>query len=152
MQRKKRIPKTLGYVTVLSITMLFLFVGYDGPKNLSAEESMPFRSLVVGWGELNKQSPTLPDGGKIVTITFVSDKGGIFISDARGIERKPCGKITETGSAIGTKCISLTQVGEVVGLGQKAILYTKGSPYCVAETFGGYVIEYNPLTGEQPCR
>ena len=159
MQRKKRIPRTLGYVAVVSITMLFLFMMCTGQKNLSAGESMPIdSSLVVGWGEkykLNFESiQTFLKNEEIVTITFVAKNGRIFYSDVKGIERPPCGKIngTSINPIDGYKpCTSLSRAKSVVGLGQKTTLYTTGSPYCVAETMGGYIIEYDPFTGG-PCQ
>jgi hypothetical protein len=153
MQRKKRLPRKLGYATILSITMLILFVMCGGQKNLTAEESVPFPYLYVKWEKIEplKLPDTLPDGGKLVTIKFISSKGGIFVSNSKGVKMPYCARITETGSIIENKCKSLMEGSAVVGIGKKTNLITQGSPYCVSETFGGYVMEYDAVTGESPC-
>jgi len=175
MTKKKRSLKTLGFLTAVIIGTLFLIMACSGRsgqvsentgsktivrENLAAEGSYPFKpSLVFNWQktvlDLRSISKFITDNN-IKFATFEAGNGDLYITqvkDGLGIEFFPCAKID--GTTIDPidgldQCISLQKGNAVVGFEHELILYTIGSPYCVARTVGGYIIEFDVRTGG-PC-
>jgi hypothetical protein len=157
MQRKKRNPKTLIFVTVLSVAMLFLIVQCNGQKKLTAAEyQLPDSPLVIGWGPSG--TPLDFSGIKgfvaekeISMIILVAADGRAYISNREGREVLPCNYDLEKktiffpDNCLDLKGKTITSVGPT----PSTTVVTTGSPNCITIKIGGFKIQIDPLTGKR---
>ncbi len=157
MQRRKRNPRTPVFVTVLSVTMLFLIVQCNGQKNVTAGDyQLPDSPLVIGWGLSGTPLDFSTIKGflaekKISIITFVAADGTVFISNQEGFEVLPCNYDPEKKTIVfPDNCLALK--GKTItstGFSPAATLVTTGSPDCITIKIGGYKIQIDPVTGKR---
>ncbi len=157
MQMKKRNPKTLIFVTVLSVAMLFLIVQCNGQKKVTAQDyQLPESPLVIGWGP---SGTPLDFSGikeflaekKISIVTFVAADGRTYISNREGFEVLPCNYDPEKKTIIfPDNCLALKgKKIKSMGPTPSTAIVTTGSPDCITIKIGGFKIQIDPLTGKR---
>jgi len=140
MQKKKRMVRTLFFVTFLSIIMLFFNAG----KSLSADSpKCDPGDPCVGWGRTDFANPDvflrfLKDN-KISIVTFVDRDGRVFISDSKGGEIKPC--TDKCPQLLGKKILSFSQ--------STTHVVTASWP-CILIKIGGWAFWWD-VVNNRPC-
>ena len=165
MQSKKRISRSLFFVTFMSIATLFLFVSCNGrwnkdeqaPVQVNTESAKYWAAFPQIDDEWIKSTPQFKFDSKSVQeflsqkkikmITFLSEDGFAYnlkVNEFIATAIIPCADL----DSLPGNCKSLNREHFVQGIDQVTLLRTRKNPPCIAITIGGYVIEIDLATGE----
>lgn len=155
MQRRKRNPRTIAFVTVLSVTILFLIVQCNGQKNVTAGDYQPPDSpLVVGWGSLDfstiKGFKSFLAEKRISIITFIAEDGTMFISNREGIEVLPCNYDPEKKTVVYPNNCPVLKGRTISSFSQAATFVVTGSWPCILIKIMGWEFWWD-VVNNKPC-